>query len=766
MRWFDPPDVTPSPELQRVVGGNPIVAQILARRGFTDLESALPFLDPELYTPAPPTDLPDLAAAAERLLLAIQREERILVWGDFDVDGQTSTALLVDALRGLGAKVDYTIPHRMREGHGIYPHNIAPYVKKRSVDVLLTCDTGVTAHEAIETARAAGVSVLVTDHHALPPELPPAEAIVNPQRLPVGHPLRDLPGVGVAYELMQHLYELAGRTGEIAQYLDLVALGIVADVATQRRDTRYLLQRGIDLLREPERVGLRALIRSANLDPRMLSAEHIGFQIGPRLNALGRLDDATQAVELLTTDDPQRAAILADMLDRLNERRKLIGDQIYTAAQEMLASEPALLEFDALVLSSPHWHPGVVGIVASRLVEHYERPVVLLVAPEGEMARGSARSIPGVDIGAAFAANADLLITHGGHPGAAGCTLDADLIPQFRRRLSNTVHETRNYSVQVGLQIDAFVSLGDLIIPLANELDRIAPFGEGNPPIALVAPEVHVVEHAGFGSNRRHRRVTVADEGGVRRQLIWWNGSERPLPGGEIDLALTLRMQDYRGARQLQLEWLDSRPSASALEILAERREIDDLRSETDPIAALHKLLQIHPEAVVWGEGTDELAGVAWQSRTKLTHADHLVIWTAPPGTLELEDVIGRVTPSQITIFAHHMPPHTPEGFLRWLLGLAQYAIGHYGGVVSIEQLAGATGQRVLTVRRGLEWLAARGQIAPPNWLDDERVSLAEGGAPDNETLEGIQEALRALLMETYAYRVYFRRASLDALGL
>jgi single-stranded-DNA-specific exonuclease len=565
---------------------------------------------------------------------------------------------------------------------------------------------------------------------------------------------------------MQQLYEISGRGGEVARMLDLVALGIVADVATQQHDTRYLLQRGIALLRQPERVGLRALIQSANLDPRQLSAEHIGFQIGPRLNALGRLDDATQAVDLLTTNDEQHAAILANILDRLNERRKLIGDQIYAAAQEMITSEPSLLEFEAIVLSHPHWHPGVVGIVASRLAELYECPVVLLVAPEGEAARGSARSVPGVDIGAAFAANADLLFTHGGHAGAAGCTLDPDLIPQFRRRLSNTIRETRDYSVQLGLSIDAMVSLGDLDIPLANELDRLAPFGEGNPPVCLVAPEVGVVEHVGFGSNQRHRRVTVADGQGTRRELIWWDGSEKPLPGGAIDLALTLRVQDYRGAPHLALEWLDSRPSASALKVIVARREVVDMRNVDDPAAALRALLQEDSDARVWAEGEEDSGEIAWQPRYQLGLAAHLVIWTAPPGTLELEDALGRVMPARVTLFAHHTPPHTPEGFLRRLLGLAQYAIRHYGGVVSVERLAGATGQRVLTVRKGLEWLAAKGSLAAPDWLDDEQVSLAEGDSPDAEALEALQEALRALLMETYAYRVYFQRASLDALGL
>lgn len=761
MNWLDPPSVIPSPQLCQAVGGHPLVSHILAQRDFADTDTALAFLEPDHYTPSPPTDLPDLDIAAHRLLEAIRREEGILVWGDFDVDGQTSVALLVDALQTLGAVANYVIPHRLREGHGVHPKKLAPYLRKQQIGVLLTCDTGVAAHEAIELARAAGVSVLVTDHHALPLELPPAEAVVNPQRLPPDHPLRDLPGVGVAYKLIQHLYDLAGRPDDVVYYLDLVALGIVADIATQRHDTRYLLQRGIDLLRNPQRVGLRALIQSANLDPRQLSAEHIGFQIGPRLNALGRLGDASKAVELLTTQDEKRAAILADMLDQLNERRKLIGDQIYAAAQGQIANDPSLLDFEALVLSSPHWHPGVVGIVASRLVEQYEHPVVLLVAPEGEYARGSARSVPGVDIGAAFAANADLLISHGGHPGAAGCVLDPDLIPQFRRRLSNTVRQIRDNSISVGLQIDAHAQLVDLTLSLADELDRLAPFGEGNPPVCLMVPDVSVVAHTGFGDNQRHRRLTVADAEGHRCELIWWNGSEAPLPGGAIDLALTLHVQDYRGMPSLQLEYLDSRPAVSVSSVVAPKREVDDRRDAHAPERALVELIQEVPGAVVWAEGLDDSVGFP---RYELTPAEHLIIWTIPPGPVELKDALSRVVPRRVTVFAQHLPPHTPEEFMRRLLGLAQYAIHHYDGVVSIERLAGATGQRVLTVRRGLEWLNAKGHLALPRWIDDEHIRLAQDGAPDEGALEATQEALRALLMETYAYRVHFRRVATSAL--
>ena len=321
--WLEPSPVMVSEELRAALGGHPLVAEILARRGLTTPQAALAFLDPERYTPSPPDALPDLAIAAQRLRDAITRGERIAVWGDFDVDGQTATTLLVSALRDLGADVVYYIPNRLTESHGIRIEGLAR-VLAQGVKVLLTCDTGIAEHEAITFAKQRGVSVLVTDHHDLPDELPQADALVNPMRLPPGHPLRQLPGVGVAFSLRNNSASpcYCGGT-EGGPYLDLVALGIVADVAEQTGDTRYLLQRGLERLRRPQRIGLRAIFETARMDPTRLSAEHIGFGLGPRLNALGRLGDANLAVELFTTDDWGRARILAAQLEGLNNQRRL-----------------------------------------------------------------------------------------------------------------------------------------------------------------------------------------------------------------------------------------------------------------------------------------------------------------------------------------------------------------------------------------------------------------------------------------------------------
>ncbi|MBN1122917.1 MAG: single-stranded-DNA-specific exonuclease RecJ [Anaerolineae bacterium] len=761
MNWIDPPQVSIDNAFREAVGGHPLAAEILMRRGIDQPDEARAFLDPAYYSPSPPTALPDLEFAANRLLESIERGEQILVWGDFDVDGQTSTALLVDGLRNLGARVSYHVPHRMKHGHGIAIDVLESYLKQ-DIDLILTCDTGVSEHEAVDKVIGAGRTILITDHHALPKTLPDAPAVVNPQRLPADHPLRDLPGVGVAYKLIEQVYRITGREDGERQFLDLAALGIVADVANQRGDTRYLLQLGIDALRYPTRTGLQALMQAAQVDPSNLSSDTIGFQIGPRLNALGRLDDASLAVELLTTSDMSLARQIATQLELLNNKRKQIEDQIYAAAQDQIARDPSLLDFDALVLAGDHWHPGVIGIVASRLVDKYERPVLLLSSPPDDpIARGSARSVPGVNIGVCIAANDDLLIGHGGHPGAAGCSLDADLIPQFRRRLSNTIRETWDHSVVQGIAVDACLPLAEVDMELAEELNRLAPFGEGNPAIRLRTDALHVVSTRDFGIGKKHRFVTVEDEAGNKVDITWWRGAEYPKPTGVIDLVYIPRINDYRGRRSLQLEWVDARPTPG-IEIEVDlHHEVIDLRKTFDPA-----MLPGSGNWCVWVEG-GESASLPFPAERVITRHEpapcqHLVIWTTPPGPQELDQMLDLTGARRVSVISRQPVNGKADGFIKRLAGLIKYAIKAYGGRTSITQLASLTAQRESAVRLGLDWMVAKGQISL-EWGDDGQIAIMKNGVAQKDLQESLYLSLQALLSETAAFRAYFQAADLKA---
>ncbi len=534
--WSEPPEVSAPPSLAAAVGGHPLVAQALAHRGIQDAESARAFLDPAAYVPSPPEELPGLAAAAGRLQDAIRRNERICVWGDFDVDGQTSTTLLVSVLRDLGADVSYHIPVRASKSHGVNLPVLQKIIESaHKPQVLLTCDTGISAHESVAYAQQSGVDVLITDHHDLPPTLPQAFCVVNPKLLPQGHPLGSLPGVGVAYKLAEYLLRHAGGVDTLERQLDLAAMGIIADLALLQGDARYLVQRGLQSLRNPHRLGLQAMLELAELDPTWLSEEHIAFVLAPRLNAMGRLSDANPVVEFLTTQDAGRARLLALEMEGLNARRKLLTDQVYQAALAQVDQDNSLLDSAALVLAHPAWPAGVLGIVASRLVERYHKPVILLASPTGELARGSARSIEGVDISAAIRAQQEMLAGFGGHPMAAGLSIEPQRIPEFRRALSRSVQAMLGQAPQrPPLQIDAYLTLDEINLELVADLERLAPFGPGNPPLVFASRGLRLLSQTPIGRDAEHLLLTVEDEHGQTRQRGVVAGRQRAGTRGQV----------------------------------------------------------------------------------------------------------------------------------------------------------------------------------------------------------------------------------------
>jgi single-stranded-DNA-specific exonuclease len=762
--WSEPQDVSVPRALRAAVGGHPLIAKTLVRRGITDSKKARAFLDPDLYHPASPTELPNMARAAERIERAIEQEEEIWVWGDFDVDGQTATTSLVSALHNLGASVQYHIPNRQREGHGVNL-TVLKEIVAGGASVIVTCDTGVTAHRPIAYAQRRGVDVIVTDHHDLPPQLPKAYAVTDPKMLPETHPLRELPGVGVAYKLAELLYRRAGRAGEAAKLHDLVALGIVADVAVQTGDVRYLLQRGLDALRHTERLGLQVLMEIIEVNPQWLTEEHIGFELAPRLNALGRLADATPAVEFLTIDDLDRARILAHELDGLNARRKMLCDQVADGAEAQIQRDPSLLEQGALVLSQPSWPGSVIGIVAGRLAEKYHRPTILIAAPPAEeLARGSARSIPGCDVSAAIAAHGDMLESFGGHPMAAGLSIDRERIPEFRRVLSRTIRERCETALaeEPTLQIDGYVPLADLSLEFVEEVERLAPFGPGNPPLTLATRGVSLKGHTTIGRTGEHLRLTLEDEDGGTQQVIWWRADPSALPEGPFDLAYAVRASDYLGRRDVQVEWITARPVetlTTALQVKAPVIEVVDHRREPDPQDILQRL-RAEEDVPVWSEGKGEVHG---RDRYALGPSGILVIWTAPPGAPELRDALARVSPGTVHLFGVNPQLDHPKRFLTRLAKLAERAITTEGGRVELSTLASGTAQREETVRTGLAWLEGRGHIVVLEERDGE-MRLAPGEQAASHDLSKTETRLRSLLEETAAYRAFFARADAETL--
>jgi single-stranded-DNA-specific exonuclease len=598
----------------------------------------------------------------------------------------------------------------------------------------------------------------------LPDTLPQADAVVNPKRLPPDHPLATLPGVGVAYKLAESLLSHAGCPELSISLADLAALGIVADVAVLRDDTRYLLQIGLAQLRQDQRPGLRALYRLAQLDPVRLTETDIAFQIAPRLNAAGRLDDARLVVELLSTADEEQADVLALRLDGLNRQRQLYERQIFAAAQSQIEQDPSLLDWEVLVLHNPNWHPGVLGIVANRLASLYQRPVVLL-ASSGNVARGSARSAGGYDIHAAIAAQADLLLSFGGHPGAAGLSLPVDHIPAFRRRLSDTLTAMPAPESRARLAIDALVRLDEVTPTLAHALQQLAPFGEGNPRPVLASERLSLLNAAFIGREQAHRRLTVADEQGHQREVIWWNSAAAALPTGTFDLAFQIEISHYRDQEELQLTLVDFRPSATeTVTVAAPTRMTIDRRSCAQPQAELAALRRSYPDALVWAEGyrRSEAPGVPLSA---LRPAQTLIIYTAPCTPYALAQAVQQVDPLRVVLIGTNPPLTRADEIFRRLLELFRYVLARQAGSTTLRELAEAVAQPERVIRLALSYIQSAGVLTREEDQEGKIVLARLPSHPANADGDPVLwAAFQSQVAETAAYRTFFRRATLEQL--
>ena len=712
-RWRIPDKASPvSADVLQATGGKTLLATILTRRGYTDPLHVKELLYPEMYSPSPAHDLPDLMKGVERIEKAIEYGEQVLVWGDFDVDGQTSTSLLYSALKRIGAKVVYHIPIREKESHGIRPEFLKPYLDQ-GLQVLLTCDTGIAAHDAIDLANENGVDVIITDHHDCPAVLPNAFALINPKRFTNPHPLSSLPGVGVAYKFVEALYERAGLTHDLPAFLDLVALGIVADLAHLTDDTRFLLQKGLEALRQTGRPGLLQLLENARVDKSHLIDEHIGFQLGPRLNAVGRLADANISVPLLITEDREEAREIAEQLERLNEERRYQTDLVYASAIEQIEKDPSLLQYAVLVLAHPTWHQGVIGIVASRVVEEFGKPSILFSAPQGKAARGSARSIEGYNITEAISTQSEYLNGFGGHPMAAGLSLPVEFMDRFRRGVSKAIIGQRTgVELEPTLEIDAEVKLGDLSDNLIDELELLAPFGPGNPPIQLMCSNLRVLGEVIIGKDKAHRKLVVQDEDNHRKEVLWWNSVDETIPAEVVDIVIRARPGYFRGERQQSLTLQDIRVSGVRIEAKLPERQVKivDYRYLDDPERSLQELVRSHPDLQVWAEG--EAERVNGIHREQLSSSKALVLWTVPPSQLVLSQYMRTVDPNIIYVFANTPALDSFNTFMRRLVGLIKYTMQQYEGETTVLKLAAAMAHTEKAIRYALPLLTKLGIMA------------------------------------------------------
>jgi len=751
-QWRFPSPIHIPDDFRARVGGHEMIAEALLRRGITTIDKATRFLDSGLYTPASAFELPNMDKAVERIQRAIREQERILIWGDFDVDGQTSTALLASALTDLGANFAYHVPDRFKEGHGIHSETLEWYIHE-GVKVVLTCDTGIAAHEAIDLANQHGVDVVVTDHHSLPDVLPNAYALVNPMRLNEGHVLRELPGVGTAYKFVQALND----DQDLPHLLDLVATGIVADVMVQVDDTRYLLQEGLQILKQTERRGLQALMDKADINASYLTETDIGFSIAPRLNALGRILNATPAVELLTSDDPLRIAEIVNEIEGLNNQRKFLTRQVHQACLKQIEDDDSLLKYAVLVLVGKGWHTGVVGIVASRLSEDFHLPTIVLSEKDG-VVKGSARSVDGVNIVEAIRSQAHLLNGYGGHTMAAGMSMSTENILAFRRGISpiaRTMMEQADVTSE--LLIDRVVGFDEIGLDLAQDIARLAPFGNGNPPLTLATQRVKVKSRRQLGRRGDHIEVTLIDEHERQQDVKWWFGDMGALPSGWFDVAYTLRESYFRGENEALLEWIDTRPIEDETVTVKRDKRFDviDYRKQGASTTLYDELVQSYPDAVIYYEGLNK--AITGMNRYDLYEAETLIVWTIPAGLTEWLAILGEVQPQRIILVGDNDSIVSKKRLYEVIVGMSKYAVRENHSVIDVPTIIAKTGQRERTIHRMLEWISGNVTMKFTPFADD-YYRIETQPAPS----EKVNVAnLDMLIKDTQAYQRYWLKSDI-----
>jgi single-stranded-DNA-specific exonuclease len=571
-RWSPaPPQPLLAGQLASQLKISPLLAQCLLNRGFSEPSAIQQFLQPRLKNLADPFLLPNMDAAIGRLLRAREQNESLVIFGDYDVDGVTSTALLLEVLRPLGWRVDFYLPNRMDEGYGLSADGVENCLKKFPTTLLLAVDCGSTAVETIASLRSRGVDTIVLDHHQVSNPAPAAVALVNPQ-LTQNSKLKtqnftELCSAGLAFKLAHALVKRGRETGlpgaaefDLRPLLDLVALGTIADIVPLIGENRILVSAGLERLNKTQRPGIVALKKAAQ-SPEKLGAYEVGFQLAPRLNAAGRLETAEDALRLLLAKDLAEATPLAQNLDSRNrERQKIergIVEEVSGAVRAKFNPQTDFVIVEGQLL----WHIGVVGIVASRVLQEFYRPTIIIGGEGGEW-RGSGRSIAGFDLAAALRECDDLLLRHGGHAMAAGLSIAPEKIDLLRQRLNEIARRSlRPEDLQPPLRLDAEIGLDEMNFDLLAELDRLKPTGQGNPAVQFCARNLsHQRPLQRMGAQKQHVKMWVTD-GMTAHEAVWWNGGEKSLPVGKFDLAFAPQINQFNGKRTVQLKVLDWQPA-------------------------------------------------------------------------------------------------------------------------------------------------------------------------------------------------------------
>lgn len=740
-------------EIIKAAGGDELIARIFFNRGYKNPATIRQMLNDEYYTPTDVDEFNGMQKAVDRILEAFDRNEKICVYGDYDVDGVTSTVTLVECLNLFTDKVIYHVPDRFTEGYGMNLEVIEKLAVE-GVSLVITCDCGISNLSEIKRAKELGMDVILTDHHNIPSELPNADVILNPKLLEEGHKARNLSGCAMAFFLCLALLKHKKIEEKAEAFMDMLALSLIADVVSLNGENRYLLKRALPKLFNTNREGLVKLLEIASKTSELSTEEDIAFQIAPRINAAGRMESARLPVELLLCKDPFSSGEMAQKIDYLNTERKRVQQEIIDQAIEQVETKKK--NKTILVLYSDFWHHGIIGIAAGRVCEVYRKPAILLSLKEdGKTVVGSARSVEDINIYELIKECSGKLLKFGGHSQAAGLSLLKDDLQEFIGEIELLAEKKHFINETVSIDIDKELEIDLITDELYDRLQSAGPYGEGFEAPGFVSYGLKVLSDR--KTEKNHHIMVLEGKNSTRISAVKWFGDEKSLQGKVFDVTYKISKNTYKGNSSLQLTL------GYLVENGEEVREVFSGRILDERSCDINLLRDKYSRSLFFYEGLNSSCPIADAvDRFGITKADNLIFLSPPANTEIFREVIALCNPQNIVINFGVLPDYSFKGFVINLLGIIKRIVNQDKGMCYIEAASIKLGVEESIIKSGLRFLKAAGKINYILSEDDRRVFLLKGDGSQSRELVSAEKRLKNALMEKLAYQQFILNMEID----
>lgn len=662
-------------ELIDACDGNEFLARLLFNRGINTYEKALEILDETKYSPFEILDFPDIDKAVDIILNSIQENQKILVYGDYDVDGVTATTVLTDGLRKIGADVVYHVPDRFSEGYGMNKEVIKG-LEHENVKLIVTCDCGISNFEEIDCARKLGMKVVLTDHHTIGEKLPNADIVINPKLLEEGHKARNISGCAVAFYVIKAIYIRLGKENLADNYLDLVALSLLADVVPLVDESRYLLKKGLPYLYNSERIGMKALYEQ--IGKPIENTEDISFQIAPRINAAGRMNSATIPVEMFLTDDIEKAKEYAIEIETYNTDRKNIQKEIFESAQRIVEEDKKNKKI--LVIFGESWHHGVTGIVAGKICELYKRPTIILTTTEdGEKIVGSARSTERVNIYEVLSKHKEYLTKFGGHSGAAGLSLLKENLDNFTKAIEQYADIYFEEVLEEKMYADISLNIAEINEEILSLISKLEPYGEAFSSPLFCSKDANIISDTIKGAG--HHFMVIEDKAGDHINAVKWNSGMDSYQRQHADLIYTIYKDTFNGNNEIKLK----------IEEIADY--FDESQEHINYINEIGKnieeIVKEYKHSKIFYQGPDKYKpDLTTKELNDIEECETLILYSIPKNKETLKKLIKKTGASNVIANYSYVPVYSLNEFEKMFLGNVKYLINHKEGITNIEKMA------------------------------------------------------------------------------